>query len=186
MPAFERKRGRLARHSTPGQPVASLAPTSIQVRYFFEEGAIDDDGKVVVPKERAFNKLGHALHVEDPTFKRCTFDTRIQAIAKSLGMRRPIVPQSMYIFKQPGIGGEVRRRLWPGGACFAGGGWGRAALALQTAAVAGRRLHCRRRMWPGGACFNDSGCGRAALALQAADVAGRRLIRKHCPNTCCA
>jgi len=78
-----------------------------KVRYFFEEGAIDDDGKVVVPKERAFNKLGHALHVEDPTFKRCTFDTRIQAIAKSLGMRRPIVPQSMYIFKQPGIGGEV-------------------------------------------------------------------------------
>lgn len=92
----------------------------------------------MVPKERAFNKLGHALHVEDPTFRRCTFDSRIQAIAQSLGMKRPVVPQSMYIFKQPGIGGEVCCVLTR----FAWGGRVRSAMNVMIAA------HCNCALPP--------------------------------------
>jgi ectoine hydroxylase-related dioxygenase (phytanoyl-CoA dioxygenase family) len=43
----------------------------------------------------------------DPTFKQFTFQEKIKAVCKSLSMKKPVVPQSMYIFKQPGIGGEV-------------------------------------------------------------------------------
>jgi len=32
---------------------------------------------------------------------------KLQALASDLGLRRPLLLQSMYIFKQPGIGGEV-------------------------------------------------------------------------------
>ena len=33
-----------------------------KIRCFFEEGAFNDKGKLVVPKSRAINKIGHALH----------------------------------------------------------------------------------------------------------------------------
>ncbi|EDQ92535.1 uncharacterized protein MONBRDRAFT_21059 [Monosiga brevicollis MX1] len=78
-----------------------------KIRYFFEPGAIDDQGRIVVPTESAFNKIGHALHSLNPTFRKYTFDPRIVDIAADLGLNEPVVPQSMYIFKQPGIGGEV-------------------------------------------------------------------------------
>ncbi|XP_031555720.1 phytanoyl-CoA dioxygenase domain-containing protein 1-like [Actinia tenebrosa] len=78
-----------------------------KIRAFFEEGAFDNSGKLLRDRHLAINKVGHALHSQNPVFKKFTFDKRIQAIGKSLGLKNPIVPQSMYIFKQPGIGGEV-------------------------------------------------------------------------------
>jgi phytanoyl-CoA hydroxylase len=36
---------------------------------FFEEGALDKDGKLLVPKELAFNKVGHAMHDINPVFE---------------------------------------------------------------------------------------------------------------------
>ncbi|KAJ7942991.1 phytanoyl-CoA dioxygenase [Quillaja saponaria] len=51
-----------------------------KVSFFFEEKAFRDDGNLKQPKQLSINKVGHALHEIDP---------------------------SMYIFKQPGIGGEV-------------------------------------------------------------------------------
>src|SRR5687767_13085412 len=41
-----------------------------RIRFFFEEGAIDRSGALVVPKARAINKIGHALHDLDPEFSR--------------------------------------------------------------------------------------------------------------------
>ena len=78
-----------------------------KVRYFFEEGAVDKEGKIVADIDRAFNKIGHALHFKDDVFQKYTFEPRIQQIARDVGLKQPAVPQSMYIFKQPGIGGEV-------------------------------------------------------------------------------
>ncbi|CAH3154855.1 unnamed protein product [Pocillopora meandrina] len=78
-----------------------------KIRFFFEEGAFNDKGELIKDKQKAINKVGHALHVWNPVFKKMTFNKRIEAVAKSAGFKHPVVPQSMYIFKQPGIGGEV-------------------------------------------------------------------------------
>ncbi|KAL5654433.1 hypothetical protein ACJX0J_033752, partial [Zea mays] len=48
-----------------------------------------------------------ALHELDPVFKKFSFSESVASLFSSLGYKRPAVIQSMYIFKQPGIGGEV-------------------------------------------------------------------------------
>lgn len=78
-----------------------------KVRFFFEEGAVNDKGELKVPKHVALNKIGHALHVLDDAFKRVTLSDRIKGIARSFGIKTPAVVQSMYIFKQPSYGGRV-------------------------------------------------------------------------------
>ena len=74
---------------------------------FFEEGAFDAQGALCVPLERAINKLGHAMHDLDPVFQAFSHGARLQAVAEGLGLLDASLVQSMYIFKQPGIGGEV-------------------------------------------------------------------------------
>lgn len=80
-----------------------------QIRYFFEEHAFDaaDPSKLTVPLEVAINKIGHNLHNLDPAFERVSYAPEVVAILRSLGYQRPMAVQSMYIFKQPSIGGEV-------------------------------------------------------------------------------
>lgn len=89
-----------------------------KIRFFFEEGAFDDDGKLKIPKERAINKIGHgratfehrisyipltfgnpALHVLDPCFREFSLNDRVSAIARDLKFTDPRVLQSMIIFK---------------------------------------------------------------------------------------
>lgn len=79
-----------------------------QVRCFFEEEAFDAEGRLRVPKELAINKIGHAMHDLDPVFSRFSKGPALREVAAALGLTRPQVWQSMFIFKQPGIGGEVR------------------------------------------------------------------------------
>lgn len=78
-----------------------------KVRFFFEEGVVRTDGQLNCPKEKSLNKIGHALHNLVPEFKKATFSDKVKAIAKSLDLEKPAVVQSMYIFKQPRIGGTV-------------------------------------------------------------------------------
>ncbi|HEY5938607.1 MAG TPA: phytanoyl-CoA dioxygenase family protein [Kofleriaceae bacterium] len=78
-----------------------------QIRCFFEEEAFDAAGTLQRPKELAINKIGHAMHDLDPVFSRFSRDPRIAALVGELGIARPLLLQSMYIFKQPHIGGEV-------------------------------------------------------------------------------
>ena len=62
------------------------------------------------PKERPLNKLGHAQHdlvVLVPEFREVAYSDKIKNLSRSLGMKKPAVIQSMYIFKQPKIGGTV-------------------------------------------------------------------------------
>ncbi|GCC30444.1 phytanoyl-CoA dioxygenase domain-containing protein 1 [Chiloscyllium punctatum] len=78
-----------------------------KVRFFFEEGVFDSKGDFLVPKEKSLNKIGHALHALDPIFKNLTHSLEVQEIARKLDLKEPVIVQSMYIFKQPQIGGEV-------------------------------------------------------------------------------
>ncbi|MFT7721610.1 MAG: phytanoyl-CoA dioxygenase family protein [Roseateles sp.] len=79
-----------------------------QVRCFFEEEAFDAEGRLRVPKDLAINKIGHAMHDLDPVFSAFSKGEALRGVAAALGLARPQVWQSMFIFKQPGIGGEVR------------------------------------------------------------------------------
>ncbi|XP_060464391.2 phytanoyl-CoA dioxygenase domain-containing protein 1 isoform X1 [Panthera onca] len=78
-----------------------------KIRFFFEKGVFDEKGNFLVPPEKSINKIGHALHAHDPVFRSVTHSPKVQALAKSLGLQMPVVVQSMYIFKQPHLGGEV-------------------------------------------------------------------------------
>ncbi len=77
------------------------------VRCFFEEEAFDEHGQLRQDKSLSINKIGHALHDLDPVFARFSRDPKLAAVARGLGLADAQVWQSMYIFKQPGIGGEV-------------------------------------------------------------------------------
>ena len=78
------------------------------VRCFFEEEAFDDAGQLRQAKELSINKIGHAMHDLDPVFGAFSRGPDLEAVARGLGLVKPRIYQSMYIFKQPGIGGEVR------------------------------------------------------------------------------
>ncbi len=65
------------------------------VRFFFEEDAPDHP-----------NKIGHALHDLDPVFDRVSRQPRFADLARTIGLKQPLL-QSMYLFKQPRVGGEV-------------------------------------------------------------------------------
>ncbi|KAN0061852.1 hypothetical protein ACQY0O_005845 [Thecaphora frezii] len=78
------------------------------IRYFFEEGALDDAGNLTCPKERAINKCGHALHVLHPEFRQFSFADNVKNVARSIAVHKdPRMLQSMVICKQPSIGGAV-------------------------------------------------------------------------------
>ena len=87
---------------------AALIASADAVHCFFEEEALHASGRLVVPKDRAINKIGHALHDRDPVFERFSHGADLAALARDLGLAEPQVRQSMLIFKQPAIGGEVR------------------------------------------------------------------------------
>lgn len=57
--------------------------------------------------EIALNKVGHYLHIDHPVFKNFTYNDKVQEVLKKLKYQRPACCQSMYIFKNPGVGGEV-------------------------------------------------------------------------------
>ena len=78
-----------------------------KVRCFFEEDAFDDEGNLKQEKSLSINKIGHAQHDLDPAFAAFSRTPALNQIAKDLGLRQPLLCQSMYIFKQPRIGGEV-------------------------------------------------------------------------------
>lgn len=78
-----------------------------KIRCFFEKDAFDSDGKLRNAAHLCLNKLGHAMHDLDPVFDRFSRTPEMAAVATDIGMVTPLLLQSMYIFKQPHIGGEV-------------------------------------------------------------------------------
>jgi phytanoyl-CoA hydroxylase len=82
--------------------------SATSIRCFFEEEAFDESGQLRRPKTLSINKIGHAMHDLDPVFADFSNGPELDAIARELGNDDPRIYQSMYIFKQPHIGGEVR------------------------------------------------------------------------------
>jgi len=78
-----------------------------KIRFFFEENAFNPDRTLKQAKEKSINKIGHALHDLDPVFDRFSRSDKIKQLSADLGIKNPLLLQSMYIFKQPNIGGEV-------------------------------------------------------------------------------
>jgi phytanoyl-CoA hydroxylase len=76
-------------------------------RCFFEEEAFDAQGQLKQAKALSINKIGHAMHDLDPVFDAFSRGPALDALARDLGLAEPQLWQSMYIFKQAGIGGEV-------------------------------------------------------------------------------
>ena len=78
-----------------------------KIRFFFEENAFHPDGTLKYEKEKSINKIGHALHDLDPVFNDFSRTPKLRALAAAIGHEDSYLLQSMYIFKQPNIGGEV-------------------------------------------------------------------------------
>jgi phytanoyl-CoA hydroxylase len=78
-----------------------------KIRFFFEEHAFLPDGTLRQSKGQSINKIGHALHDLDLIFGQFSRAPAIKQIVTDLGIVEPLLLQSMYIFKQPRIGGEV-------------------------------------------------------------------------------
>ena len=74
---------------------------------FFEEEAFLPDGSLRQAKQLSINKIGHAMHDLDPKFESFSYTPDLAAAATDIGLSDALALQSMYIFKQPHIGGEV-------------------------------------------------------------------------------
>jgi len=59
----------------------------------------DTQAKAQVIRKRA-NRIGHALHAQNPIFHEMTFSPEVKDVVKSLGFRKPIVCQSMFLMMQ--------------------------------------------------------------------------------------
>lgn len=78
-----------------------------KVSFFFEEEAFNEQGELHQSLALSINKVGHGLHSQDEIFKRFSLAAVWAGLLQQLGMAQPAAVQSMYIFKQPSIGGEV-------------------------------------------------------------------------------
>ncbi|KAJ0183678.1 hypothetical protein K1T71_000101 [Dendrolimus kikuchii] len=78
-----------------------------KISYFYEEGALGPGGELKVDASVSLNKVGHALHLLHPIFRCYTYSDRVKTVCRELGLKEPAVVQSMYIYKNPGIGAEV-------------------------------------------------------------------------------
>jgi phytanoyl-CoA hydroxylase len=81
--------------------------SAAKIHFFFEEDAFLPDGTLKENKEQSINKIGHALHDIDPVFNEFSRTAELRQLAADLRLVDPLLLQSMYIFKQPRIGGEV-------------------------------------------------------------------------------
>lgn len=78
------------------------------IHCFLEEDALDQKGSLQKPARLAINKIGHAMHDLNPAFSSFCRLPIFGDILRDIGYHDPLLWQTMYIFKQPHIGGEVR------------------------------------------------------------------------------
>ncbi|CAJ1937938.1 unnamed protein product [Cylindrotheca closterium] len=69
----------------------------------------DDDGETLITERKIsiLNKAGHGMHNIPGAFQDYTLSDKMRNLVLDLGWKDPVVPQSMYIFKQAKIGGTV-------------------------------------------------------------------------------
>ena len=78
------------------------------IHCFLEEGALDEKGSLLKPARLAINKIGHAMHNLNADFEYFCRLPIFPEILRDIAYKTPLLWQTMYIFKQPHIGGEVR------------------------------------------------------------------------------
>ena len=78
-----------------------------KIRFFLEKDAFDKDGNLNYPLKDSINKIGHAMHDINSKFIKFSYSNEMKYIVSSIGYKKPILVQSMYIFKNARIGGEV-------------------------------------------------------------------------------
>ena len=85
--------------------------SSNKVHFFAEPHALDDNNQLreeySSDRMTALNKVGHALHIQPGPFREYCLDSKVRELVCDLGWKDPVVPQSMYIFKQALHGAEV-------------------------------------------------------------------------------
>ncbi|KAL4467664.1 hypothetical protein ABPG74_012999 [Tetrahymena malaccensis] len=81
--------------------------TGDKIHFFFEENVFDKSGNLVVPKEHALNKIGHAMHDLDPFYQKFSYQPLYKYILQQIKYQAPSLVQSMYIYKNPKVGAEV-------------------------------------------------------------------------------
>jgi len=82
-----------------------------RLHFFAESDALDESG-ALLPKYQqdklsALNKAGHGMHMIPGAFRDYATCTKLRDLVQDFGWIDPVVPQSMYIFKQARIGGAV-------------------------------------------------------------------------------
>jgi phytanoyl-CoA hydroxylase len=141
---------------------AALLASATEVHCFFEEEAVDEAGHLrVTDKRRAINKIGHALHDRDAVFDRFSRDPRLAELVHELGIAEPQLWQSMLIFKQPRIGGEV---TWHQDASF---------LATEPQSVLGLWFALEEATLDNGCLWVDPGGHRGPLRERYVNEGGR-------------
>lgn len=84
-----------------------------KVHFFAEQNLIDPETGAlrhdanIADKMLALNKAGHGMHMIPGAFRAYSTSHKIKSLVQELGWVDPVIPQSMYIFKQPKVGGEV-------------------------------------------------------------------------------
>ena len=82
-----------------------------RTHFFAEPEAMDDQQQLMAEyqnkKLEALNKVGHGLHIQQGVFQDYCRSNKIRSLVTDLGWTDPVVPQSMYIFKQARTGGAV-------------------------------------------------------------------------------
>jgi phytanoyl-CoA hydroxylase len=78
-----------------------------KIRFFLEKDAFDKDGNLNYPLKDSINKIGHAMHDINPKFINFSYSKEMKYLTNSVGYKKPMLVQSMYIFKNARIGGEV-------------------------------------------------------------------------------
>jgi phytanoyl-CoA hydroxylase len=92
---------------------AYFLESASKIHFFAEQGAMSKDNYLRDEfrdnKWGALNKAGHGLHcVPNSPFFEYTKSAKVQRLVQdTLGYVDPVIPQSMYIFKQPRVGSEV-------------------------------------------------------------------------------
>lgn len=85
--------------------------SSSRVHYFAEADALNEQGALLPEfqsnKLAALNKAGHGMHMIPGAFHDYATSEKLRNLVSELTWKDPVIPQSMYIFKQARIGGAV-------------------------------------------------------------------------------
>lgn len=74
---------------------------------FFDSSAVAPDGTFIKDKHQSIIKIGHALHDCDQVFEAYSHSRRMHEILSDLGYKKPLIGQSRFYFRLPGINTEL-------------------------------------------------------------------------------